>query len=117
MPTPYDDKVTVLIPEIASACVWCNFTIDGLITDTKYEEFATIPPISVWDCVEYITCSAFLNLWYVLNPIVDNEDPMLTWAEFGSAKKSEECSINFILTEARAPDPLPPFMLTVGFSI
>ena len=53
----------------------------------------------------------------MLNPIVDNEDPILTWAEFESAKKSEECSINFILTEARAPDPLPPFMLTVGVSM
>ena len=102
----------VLIPDIASPRVGCSLTVVLLTTDKKYNALVSKPTTGDSSKVLYITCSAFLNLWNVENPIVSFVKETLS--DTSSAKNFGAWLINFILTEPNAPWPFPPSTFRVG---
>ena len=115
-PLPNEVNTTVLIPDKTSLTVLNNLTVSLSSTETWYFASVVNPPIPSCPFVLYITCSVFLNLWYVPNPIVDTVAPSPTLFDAASEKNETEWSINFIFGCAAAPVPLPPVIVILGFS-
>ena len=116
-PIPWKDKVTVLIPEIASPKVSWSLIVVASTTSAKYVASVDNPPTIFCEFGLYTNCSPFLNLWKVENPMVDKVAPNPTLSDWGSEKNSTEWEINLVFTKALAFTPLPPFTETVGISV
>ena len=119
LPDPEFIICTVLIPVFESLKLLCNVIVDASTILAKYIELVLMPVMTVAVPDSYWISSFALKLWDVENPILSLtvSTPPVPLVKAIPARKGTLCWTNFRLTFASAPSPLPPLIVTIGWSV